>query len=108
MRADVSEADFQKVVIEYAQLRGWLVHHARPAQRQSGRWSTPIAGDRGFPDLVLARKGVVIFAELKSQKGHLTSGQAHWQLALTNPGQMWHRYFVWRPSDWSDIEAELA
>ena len=108
MRDDVSESDFQKVVIEYARLRGWLVHHTRPAYRQSGKISTPIQGDAGFPDLVLARKGIVYFVELKSEKGRLTAHQAEWENALRNMYDAWHHWRCWRPSDWPTIEKELA
>lgn len=52
-------------------------------------------GHPGFPDLVLARNGEVLFVELKSEKGKLSPEQRDW-LAHTN-GRLW------RPADWPDI-----
>jgi hypothetical protein len=91
----ITEADFQRLVIDYARLRGWRVHHSRPAQYQSGRWATHIQGDPGFPDLVLARRGVVIFAEMKAERGRLSDHQETWRAALAA--------HVWRPSDWDQV-----
>lgn len=93
-----TEADFQTLVVDYARLQGWLVHHTRPARTGKG-WRTPIQGDVGFPDLVLARAGRVVFAELKSEKGRLSAGQSAWLKAVDG--------LVWRPSDWQTIKEIL-
>ena len=56
----ITESEFQRQVIQLAKLRGWLVHHTRPARiKVQGveTYRTPIAGHAGFPDLVLARRG---------------------------------------------------
>jgi len=67
---EVSESDFQKIVINLAKMHGWLVHHPLPSMNRRGVWATHELGDHGFPDLVLAHPaGRVIFAELKSDKG---------------------------------------
>jgi len=95
-----SEADFQRTVIEYAKLRGWLVHHTRTVMERSGKWATPIQGDPGFPDLVLARQDQVIFIELKSERGKATEGQIAWADAIGG-------VLLFRPSDWPAIEAVL-
>ncbi len=73
-----SEADFQGWVIDTARRSGWLVHHTRPAMNRRGHYATPIQGDKGFPDLVLARQGRVIFAELKTTKARPSSEQKAW------------------------------
>jgi hypothetical protein len=52
----VSEASFLSAVVDYARLKGWRVHHQRPAYER-GRYRSAIQGDSGFPDLVLARRG---------------------------------------------------
>jgi hypothetical protein len=93
----MSEADLQAAIIEYAQLKGWLVHAERSAWTSKG-YRTPIQGDKGFPDLVLARKNKVVFVECKSEKGELTGEQHNWYMALSSS-----RYsYIWRPSDWLD------
>jgi hypothetical protein len=97
----VTEAEFTTRVIQAAQLYGWLVSHSRPALTAKG-WRTALQGDRGAPDLVLARGGVVILAELKSERGRLGPGQAGWLEALGTHGR------IWRPDQWDAIQAELA
>jgi hypothetical protein len=109
-----TEEGFKNRIIEYAHLKGWLVHHDRPAKTSKG-WRTAIQGDEGFPDLVLARDGRVIFAELKSEKGRVSREQRAWMEALPwrvhwpvpQKGGEATRIFsavaVWRPSDWPQI-----
>lgn len=104
----MTEAELQRAVIAWAKVRGWLVMHTRTAFSK-GKFSTPIQGDPGFPDLVLARAGTVLFVELKREKGTLTVEQQSWGRALggmsaTTP------WFCWRPSDWSSglIQKVLA
>lgn len=98
-----SEDDFQKQVIELAQLRGWRVAHFRKARvmvRGKETWRTPVSGDgEGFPDLVLARRGTVLFRELKSETGRISFEQQQWLIECGGK--------VWRPSHWPTIEREL-
>lgn len=115
-----SEAAFQDKVITLARLRGWVVHHCRPCRTEKG-WRTAITGNAGFPDLVLAREGHVIVAELKSARGRLSDAQAYWlaQLSNTDPdewqtGDLTIRFLpaltvaVWRISDLKNIAEVLA
>jgi len=83
-----SEADCQRTIVEAARLAQWLVHAERPALRQSGKWSTPVQGDPGFPDLVLVheRRRMLLFVELKRKPNRLTSGQTRWLMALQAAG----------------------
>ncbi len=103
----MTEKEFQQRVVLLAKAHGWLVHHARPARTANGEWRTPIMGDVGFPDLVLARRGVVVFAELKSDKGRLTKEQDVWLDALTQRQMETHIVMCWRPSDLPAIERLL-
>ena len=111
----MTEAQFQRSVIELAQLNGWKVAHFRPAQNSKGAWRTPVAADgAGFPDLVLVRDRV-IFAELKTDKGRVRPEQREWldaiQTATTGDPPPCDRTIietrVWRPRDWPDILATL-
>ena len=108
-RSTASEAEWQDTVVAYAGIRGWLVHHCRPAAGATGRWRTHITGSPGFPDLVLARHGRVVFAELKSERGKLAREQAAWleELVPRDPNRPVD-VFVWRPSDWPEVERVLA
>ncbi len=91
----LSERDFTTKVIDRAKAMGWRVFHPRPARTAQG-WRTAGQGTpQGFPDLVLALDTLVLFVELKSQKGKLTDEQKDW-LLHTNGA-------VWRPRDWPAI-----
>jgi hypothetical protein len=98
-----TEKEFQRQVIQLAQLCGWKVAHFRPARvivNGKETWRTPCEGDAaGFPDLVLAKRGAVFFFELKSDRGKVTDEQQKW---LEETGGS-----VWRPMDWKLIEQFL-
>jgi hypothetical protein len=96
----VTEDDLLSAVIDLARWRRWRVTHFRPCKTEKG-WRTPLQGDPGWVDLALARNGVVILAELKSEKGKLGEGQPEWAAAIGA------QYRLWRPSDWPLIEKEL-
>jgi hypothetical protein len=98
--AGLGETPFQATVIDYAKLRGWFVCHQRPARTATG-WRTAVQGHEGFPDLVLARNGVVILAELKGARGHPTPQQAAWGVHIGE------QYRLWRPMDWPQIVDQL-
>jgi hypothetical protein len=102
----MTEVELQRAVIDCAHLFGWRVAHFRAARMGDGQWRTPVEGDgAGFPDLVMARERV-IFAELKSQRGHLSEPQRQWSTRLVSAEA---EVYLWRPSDWTSgaIEAVL-
>jgi hypothetical protein len=76
-----SEAQVQATLVDAARLHGYMVAHFRPAQTGRG-WRTPVEGDAGFPDLVLARAGTVFAFEVKGPKGQPSYEQLCWQAAL--------------------------
>lgn len=102
----LSEADFQSAVVELAQLQGWRVCHFSDSRRPGphGQWVGD-AGARGWPDLVLVRGPALLFRELKSEKGRITSHQQEWLDMLEGAKQ---DVKVWRPSDWDEIQRTLA
>ena len=93
----VSESDFQARVIELAIRHGWRVVHHPDSRR---------ATDAGWVDLVLGHeaRGEVIFAELKTDVGRVRKDQLWWHAVLKRAGC---RVYLWRPGDWSEIEAVL-
>ena len=93
-KSTLTEKKFQESVIHMARLHRWLVYHTHDSRR-----SQP-----GFPDLTMVRHGKLIFAELKTDKGKLTKDQAWWLAGLK---QAHPDVFVWRPSDWREIEKIL-
>lgn len=101
------ERDWQREFEELAHTFGWTVAHFRHALKADGTWITPVSADgAGFPDNILAKPGKpVIFAELKTDKGTLSSNQKAWLSILrTVPGI---RVFVWRPKNYQEIVKEL-
>ncbi len=90
-RAAESEASFQKWVINTARDNGWLVAHVSDSRKQD---------TTGLCDLVLARGGLVILAELKSETGGVRGAQVAWLQASG--------YHLWRPSMREQIVKELA
>lgn len=96
----MSEETLQYSIGELARALRWYVHAERPAVSRRGRFSTPIQGDAGFVDLVLAKHGKVIFIECKSQKGQATNAQSAWAL------QLCPHYYLARPEAWLSGEIE--
>lgn len=91
-----SEKPFQEQVLELARLSGWRCYHTHDSRRSAA----------GFPDLVMVRPPVVLFAELKAEDGRLRPGQRGWLGVLERcPGVVVR---LWRPSDWPEIEETLA
>ena len=84
---EVTETDLLLAVQAYAEGEGWLVHHERQSGHfnKYGKWLA--SSKRGFPDLVLARDGVVILAELKTERGTMTPEQKEWKAA--GVGHLW-------------------
>jgi hypothetical protein len=89
-----SEKLLQETAIEALKVHHWLVHHCRPARNASG-WSVPISGHTGFPDLVCARDGRVLFVECKTQVRKLTETQSVWRYHLQSDQV---EYVLLRPS----------
>ena len=98
----VSEKDFQAQLMEMVNIFGGKAYHAHDSRREvTQNGQRMLVGDkdaRGFPDLtIVMRGGRLIFAELKSKKGHLSDYQREWLEVL--PG---HWTYLWRPVDWDD------
>lgn len=105
-RLKVTEKQFQSTVIQLAKWHGWMVFHPMPVQNTKGIWRTAVAGDVGFPDLVMAHstRGLII-AELKTGTGRISEDQHVWLDTLLMAGA---ETYVWRPKDLPAIERRLA
>lgn len=99
------ERDFGLQVEHLLDLFGWRWKHDEPAVRQSGGWATAFRGDKGFPDYVAVRDGVVLFAEIKNERGRLTRHQNDWLDDLRDVHTT--KTFLWRPEDLLMIKEEL-
>lgn len=104
--AHMSEDDFLGHVLALTAGLRLLAHHCRPARLADGTWRTPIQGDAGFVDLVVAGPRGVLFRELKSEKGALSRVQTTWIDTLAAAGA---DVGTWRPHDLLDgtVLAEL-
>jgi hypothetical protein len=106
----VSEADFERKVVDLAHHFGWLVAHFGIGWSTKG-YRTPARYDgAGFPDLVLVHKErhLVWFRELKAgRRPHrpLDDAQQAWYDQLAEAGA---NVDVWRPGDWPDIVSSLS
>jgi VRR-NUC domain len=86
----MTERELQAQVLDLARMLGYLAYHTYDSRRSV----------EGFPDLVLVheRSGALIFAELKSPTGRVTTAQDRWLRALALRGAA----FVWRPDHLRD------
>jgi hypothetical protein len=85
MARAMTEDELLLAITEAASLLGWRWHHFRRSDRGIQM------GMAGFPDLVLAKAGRVIFLELKAANGHLTTDQRLWleELGPALAGAVW-------------------
>jgi len=95
MSNDLTEKAWQQQVLDLAALYRWGYYHTFDSRR-----SQP-----GFPDLLLVRGIRMMFVELKTDTGRLTTDQQSWQHMLRNAGA---EVFVWRPADLELVQRELA
>ena len=100
---DQCENCLSQAIYDYARLQGWLVEKT-PTWRKT-------CGTPGYPDLTMMRRleptpTRIVFAELKREKGgKLSPAQKVWEVAILGGRGVEH--YVWKPSDWSTLEAIL-
>ena len=107
-RNKMLEKEFQQSLVDVARWNGWRAHATRTVQVKSGHWLSP-GIDAGFPDLILARKGELLFVECKLEKTKTRANQDLWLELLESVcriGQV--ECYVWRPADWEKITKRLT
>lgn len=92
----ITEAQLQRTVVDLAEVLGWRVFHDHDSRLNRA----------GLPDLILVRRGRLIFAELKRRTGRLRPAQAAWladlaQVAQASTGAV--EAYLWRPADLDTI-----
>jgi len=101
-----TERECQSTIVDAARLLGYRILSIRPAWSK-GKFSTPIQGDAGYPDLTLAHpRAGVLFVELKRSPNRLEADQIAWRQALTEAGAIWR--LVWVPEQLDDFLRELV
>lgn len=101
----LSEAEFQKQVIDLAHARGYKVAHFRAAHVRTTnnkvKFVTPVAADGGgFPDLILVRDGTLIAMELKVGRNKPSEAQLAWLALFRASHNAAHCFY---PEDWTEI-----
>lgn len=95
----VSEKEFQDQVVNLAHQHGWVCAHFPKRKMKMGEteyWATAGEYDaKGWPDLAIARPGLLFFAELKVGNNTASEDQKGW-LALLDG-------FLWYPDSWEEI-----
>lgn len=91
----LSEADFQRQVLDLARILGWSAYHP-----MLSKWS-----ERGWPDLALVRPPRLVFIELKRETGKTTPHQDRWLSMLGACPQV--ETYLFRPSDFDRITETL-
>lgn len=91
----LTEADWQTRVVALARRCHWTYYHTYDSRRSP----------KGFPDLVFMRGDRLIFAELKSAGGGVTSAQRVWVDGLSQVRHL--NVYVWRPGDWREVQEVL-
>lgn len=90
----ITERRFQQQVLDLAKLLHWRSYHTWNSMHSTG----------GFPDLVLVKRPRIVFAELKREGKAPTPEQQAWLDDLRACGA---EAYLWRPSDWPEIERLL-
>lgn len=83
---EMTEATLQTRVERLARELGWIAYHTHDSRR-----SQP-----GFPDLVLVRRGRIVWRELKTSRGKTSAAQREWLDALARANA---NVGIWRPID---------
>ena len=92
---NITEKAFLAQVVQAARLYKWMVYHTFNSMHS----------ERGYPDLTLCKPGHgVLFIELKTERGRVSSSQQQWLDALQASGA---EVYVWRPSQLDDIISRL-
>lgn len=103
----LTEAQWQRQLVDLAAMLGFHWLHLRPGQTSHG-WRVPVSGTlgEGWPDLVFVRERDrrILFVELKSGKGRLTEEQEYVLGVLRNAGC---EVYAWWPTDIDDAAAVL-
>ena len=90
----MNEKAFQEIVVTTARENGWMVYHTYDSRKS----------EPGFPDLCMVKNGWILFVELKTDKGKVTTAQRQWIEQFIR-----HQYDcqnllveIWRPHIWDE------
>lgn len=99
------ELDCEQTILDAAKIAGWRRHGERAAFSR-GKFSTPIKGEAGWPDLMLVKLDVLLAVELKREPNTVDDEQWVWLRALDRvPGVV--ALVVWVPEGMDAFNAAL-
>lgn len=90
----MTETQFQTRITDLCDYLGLKWHHEVDSRKSK----------RGWPDLVIAGPSGVLFVELKTETGRISTEQRQWLDHLVTAGA---HVRVWRPQHWADIAHDL-
>ena len=105
MDKSMSEEDFARAVVDLALSCGWKVKREPPWRAACRKHDSAV----GFPDLVCLKGSRLVVAELKAEGGTMSPAQREWANRFETAAMYndFVEYYIWRPSDWNDIEEVL-
>lgn len=121
--ADLSEREWQRVLVSGLVEQGWTVNHVGRGRHKSGDWVTPTTSP-GWPDLIAVRRDRLLAVEVKGPRTPVEEHQVAWltlfsQLPCANawvlrPTDDWHQVAKWvtypeqAPKVWGFDPARLS
>lgn len=99
------EKDFARQVEHLLNLFRWRWYHPAPAYRPSGGYSDSFHGMKGFPDYHAVRRGRLLIAELKTERGRLTPDQHEWLDEYRRVPNL--EVYTWRPHQLDEVKEVL-
>ena len=91
-KIEISETDLREQIRDLCKITSWKFYFT----------FNSIHSPKGMPDLILCRPPRLIFAELKNEKGKISTYQQEWIDVLSQCG-MNVEVYIWRPSDINEI-----
>ena len=89
-----NEKAFQTIVIATARENGWMVYHTFDSRKS----------EPGYPDLCMVKNGFILFVELKTDTGKVTTAQRQWIEQFIRHQHHCQNILVeiWRPHIWEE------
>lgn len=102
-REDLSETDWQRVLVLGLEDEGWTVNHIGRARTAKGDWVTPTTSS-GWPDLIAVKAHNLLAVEVKDRRRPVEAEQVAWLLLFATIPTA--RAWVLRPTDdWQAVAA---
>ena len=89
MKIKKSEKDTQRQIIDYLKLTGWSVYRTNNAATWNAKCQAYIwHGKKGYPDITAIKGKILMYVEVKSSVGKLSTDQAEFQKLISEVDQV--------------------